>query len=170
MYNKLLTIFVLVFSLLILSCEGPAGDTGPIGPAGAQGEDGTNDKQIRIPFPSGVTTYNTTWDTLETAFALFSFNVANYVGVDSVIFSVVTAMNNGQDTCFVQLFNVTDNLPVQSSFMWSNNYNSIRLMSGNIFNELPNKEIDLTILIRGSIGQYPNIVFASSPYLILYRN
>ncbi len=167
MHNKLLIILVSVFSIILLNCKG---DRGPTGPDGVQGPPGSNDKQIRIAFPSGITTFDTTWETLETAFALFSFNVDNYVGVDSVIFSVVTTMNNEQDTCFVQLFNLTDNLPIESSYIWSNNYESVRIMSGNIFNELPNKEIDLTIRIHGSIGEYPNIVFASTPYLILYRN
>ena len=166
MFNKLLIILVLVFLLLVISCEGPKGDTGP---TGIQGQDGNNDKQIRIAFPSGVNTFETTWYTLEPAFDLFGFNIDNYGGVDSVILSVVTTMNNEEDTCFVQLFNLTDNLPIESSYIWSNNDESVRIMSGNIFNELPNKEIELTIRIHGSIGEYPNIVFATAPYLILYR-
>ena len=88
--------------------------------------------------------------------------------MDSVVFSIVTGMNNENDTCFVQLLNITDNIPINSSFIRTTNFEDVRIFSGNIFDELPNKEIDLTILVKGSLGS-TNMVFAESPYLILYR-
>jgi hypothetical protein len=135
-----------------------------------KGQDGNYDKEIRIPFPA-VThgTWDTTWYIQRHAYSLFDFNIENYFGLDSVIFSVATEMQNVDDTCFVRLFNYTDSVVINSSFMWSTNEELTRIRSGNIFNELPKKNIDIALSIRGHIPEYGNMVSAKFPYLILYR-
>ncbi len=161
-------LLIIMLMILSISCKGPMGEEGL---DGTDGTDGSYDKEIRIPFPtSSALTYDSTWSTQRHAYALFDFNIENYIGVDSVIFSVATEMNNKDDTCFIRLYNSTDSVIINSSYMWSTNEELTRIHSQNIFSELPKKNIDIGISLRGHIPEYSNYVFARYPYLILYRN
>jgi len=176
MLNKLLFIFLLVFSLLVISCEGPKGDTGPTGPSGTQGPPGNNDEQIRLEFGTfAVSTNDTSWYLTGPLSRIDNFNKDYFTGVDSIIFVVNIGSTNLNTYCVADLFNVTDSLSVLGSMVMTNDTTRFKYsiisgkwcQSGNIIDNIPSKEISLAVRFRSD--NYGTMVHLNKALLLLYR-
>jgi len=108
---------------------------------------------------------------------LYNFNINNYPGVDSVVFIAFLGTNDGSSKCFVELFNKTDNVPINNSILESNRFVGSgsgfptpyeMKQTGNLYNALPSKEITLTFRIK---SETPGVQVSTgfSCYLYLYK-
>jgi hypothetical protein len=168
MINKNYLVLLTVFSLLLISCEGPKGDAGPTGPSGTQGLPGDSDKQIRFDLGGGFGTSSTTPFMFDEVYSLIKFNVYNYTGVDSVVLYGILQSSNSNTNCIVDLYNWTDDVVIAESEIRSNSTSLVWVSSSNIFNELPNKEISLALRIRSeNEGIFVTI---DQGLLFLFRN
>lgn len=130
----------------------------------------SHDKQIRIRFGGlDIATDSDEWTkTRYETLTLIKFNKNNYPGVDSIIFTPSAYSNAAGINCYVQLYNLTDNVPIENSTVQSDVYDYIFIDSGNIYNYLPDKEIDLAIRIKS--GRKGTIVSTGVVnHLFLYR-
>jgi len=158
----ILTLYILTF--LIYSCKGPEG---PAGPPGKDGKDGETDKQIRMELAvwNGGTEDNQ-WTSV---LGLIKFDKRNYIGVDSIIFVANIYTYDTTNFCIAELFNYDGGIVIQNSTIQSNTlYSYISFtQSGNIYQTLPDKEINIGLRFRSSVkGKTSGIAYR---YLFLYR-
>jgi hypothetical protein len=108
---------------------------------------------------------------------LYNFNISNYPGVDSVVFIAFLGTYDINSKCFIELFNKTDNVPINNSILESNRFVADNpgqppyemKQTGNIYHDLPkNKEITLTYRIK-SETQDVQVLSGFSCYLYLYK-
>lgn len=100
---------------------------------------------------------------------LLKFSKKNYPGVDSIILVANPYVDDVTNTSNVELYNITDNLPINNSKITTSNLFSATtfLQTGNVFGQLPDKEI--TLGIRFSSGTDGKFASSGSSFLILYR-
>jgi hypothetical protein len=131
------------------------------------------DKQIMLYLPEPDGNLDTTWTAGN--FNIYHFNKANYTGVDSVIFMAnPNVVGDTTNYSQVRLFDLTDSVPIGGSTLSSNTTSQkVFLQTGNIYNALPNKEITLTIEIRGTKSERgaggTSIAEVYNCYMFLYR-
>ena len=175
MYKRLLIIVAFIFSLLVLNCEGPQGEIGPTGPAGQDGIqgppglDGNSDKQIRIELNinGGIGVNDTTWQYPDVYTQILKFNPNYYTGVDSVILVSCLYSYDSSSKTSMELYNITDNQPIQNSRVETDSTSFTWCVSNNVFASFPNKEITLGYRFKISVlGTGGGMVRA---YLLLYR-
>jgi hypothetical protein len=108
---------------------------------------------------------------------LYNFNINNYPGVDSVVFTAFLGTYDVNSKCSVELFNKTDNVPINNSILESNRYVGgspadppyEMKQTGNIYHDLPkNKEITLTFRIKSETEDV-QVLSGFSCYLYLYK-
>ncbi len=171
MKTKNLSLLLLLFVgfNLITSCkkEGPAGPQGPAGQNGQNGQDGSSDKQIRLviePYISTSTTAGMKY------MGLIKFDKRNYAGVDSIIFVSNVYSGNVSSHGIVELYNFTDSVVINHSLLQSNQPQSPAsyVQTGNIYSDLPEKEVDLGIWVRSETAGIIGGTYLSS-HLFLYR-
>lgn len=173
MNNTLSILIIFIFSLLVLNCEGPQGEIGPSGPVGEDGIqgppglNGNSDKQIRIELGGGIGANDTIWSYPEVYSHLLKFNPSYYTGVDSIL--LVACMNSAYTSSkiIIELYNLTDNQPIDKSLLETSSTDFIWCISNNIFFSFPNKEITLGYRIKTNIIGGGGQMVRS--YLLLYR-
>ena len=155
--------------LFILGCEGPAGPAGVQGVGGLNGKDGGYDKQLRLDFNivDTVQSQDTLGTVLWQQFGIVKFNKTYYVNVDSIIFLAFLRSSDTSAVCKLELFNVTDNVGIDTSLIQSKDTTYKLVESKNIFKELPSTEITLAVKISSSKQGTP--VEALQPAVYLYR-
>jgi hypothetical protein len=141
---KAMKIEALPFAILILlsGCGDIPQDPGP---------SSTGDpKVIKLEFEGEFTGTSEDWSLLnETVTSQFNFNIVSYPTVDSVIFKASLRSERENIRCVVELFNVTDEIPIQGSALFSQiRYQLHSVRSSNILQNFPNKEIGLGVRIR----------------------
>jgi hypothetical protein len=157
--NKFLNLIFLIIILFGISCKGSEGPAGP---------SGDSDKQIRINFGGTWGTNSTSWQfSPYAAFDLIKFNKANYIGVDSIVFACCLVSGSSNDTCFAELYDITDSVSIQNTVLQTNSISWIYQYSGNIYSMLPSKEITLTIRLKNQTSGFAS---ATSSILFLYRH
>ncbi|MBM2815856.1 MAG: hypothetical protein HW421_2618 [Ignavibacteria bacterium] len=151
-----------LISIIFISCQLP---TGPAG------KDGVSDKQIRFDFDFNgggyLLPHRSIDDTIEHC-QIIRFNIANYVGVDSVIFVACISCYDSTKYFAASIINLTDNVEIQNSVLKTNSYNPIVLSSTNLFHSFPKKEIDLVVRIsKKDTSDFDGLI--EKAYLFLYR-
>lgn len=167
---KYIYVFIMV---LFISCEGPIGPNGKDGINGQNGENGGYDKQIRLDvgaqFGIDVVHPDTLWHVSDTLYhTLLRFNKDYYVDVDSIIFECVAGTFTDQATCYVELINLTDNVPITSSLVFNAGPGFKIVSSKNIYNQLPNKEI--TLGIQTKCNASGKEIYSARFTIYLYRS
>ncbi len=82
------------------------------------------------------------------------FDKRNYSGLNSIVFSSNPYSADINSKSIVELYNISDNMPINNTAIKSSqaeheiNY----LETDNVYNDFPNKEIDLGIRIRSEKG------------------
>jgi len=99
---------------------------------------------------------------------LEKFNKNYWPGVDSIVFVTNLLTANNVSLASADLYNSSDHSVIINSTVSTYNTSSTKLISENIFNDLPDKEIDLTIQLRSENSQYQAMLTGKS-YLLLYR-
>ena len=78
---------------------------------------------------------------------MMKFNKNNYSNVDSIIFSPRFDTSPGKQTV-VQFYNLTDDVVISNSKVVANNPEPANVDSDNIFDDLPDEEITLSMLVK----------------------
>jgi len=132
------------------------------------GSNAQSDKQILIPIPNSGAISNSTTPIITGT--LIKFNKTYYSGVDSIIFVASPYVYGGANTSVVELYNITDATPVTGGSL-SSDYSGANppfIQTGNIYNNLPDKEIAIGVRsYSANEGVYAGTGFC---YLFLYRN
>lgn len=163
-------LILLIGVFMVAACEGPVGPQGQTGTAGEQGDPGlpgSSDKQIRLGFEmtGGFGISSDTARIIGPSVYITNFDKRNYVGVDSIVFSALLYPDDSTYLAHVELYNVTDGIPITNSDISTNTYEWVE--SGNIYDDLPDKEIDLTFQVRlSTYGGHGSLRRAE---LFLYR-
>jgi len=100
---------------------------------------------------------------------IIKFNKSNFLGVDSIVFIAVPYVSDPSFQSVVDLYDATDSLGISGSEIVSNQTLNINgfLQTGNIYNEIPDKEITLVTRTRSTReGAYAGCYYA---YLVLFR-
>ncbi|HMG90769.1 MAG TPA: hypothetical protein VK589_11945 [Chryseolinea sp.] len=117
------------------------------------------DKQTRLDFLFGSSVFNSsnsnTGTVLPERVQILRFNKGFYSAIDSVIFVANIWTSDANTNCLVELYNVTDNIPISGSLLSTNStvdYYAenlgVYVFSDDIKNGLPNKEITLGLRLR----------------------
>lgn len=131
------------------------------------------DKEVRLVFPFQYWSTNQThFDLLPSFTHLIRFNKTNYSNLNSITFYASIATESLDNTVEVELFNVTDtvsvnNTSLQASTAKTTMINYKLVLTDNILNELPEKEIDLAVRLKSKNSNY---VYVWTPFLLLKRN
>ena len=124
------------------------------------------DRQIRFPLSGGIVYDSLYWLSSDPD-NIHKFNIDYYGGVDSVIYSFYSFVQNGNYGT-IELYNFTDSIPIEGSLInvLSNEAGAI-YQSRNLAAAFPHKEITLGLRLKGSVqGNYLNAI---AGYLYLYR-
>ncbi len=172
-YKSTSIMFFIIFLLLMLNgCVGGSdGDQGPQGEQGSQGQQGEQgstgaqgpqglpgvgvyDKQIRFEydFQDFLVATNTSWVMSPNACLLTKFNIENYIGVNRIVFSAAIESANGANNCFVELYDLTNDVPISQSTVQTNSTTVVWVDTINIFSQFPDEEITLGVRIRSEIN------------------
>lgn len=134
------------------------------------GNNGGYDEQVRLSFGENyLFTSGTDWviSNNETEH-LIKFNKSNYIGADSIVVAMRIATTDVNTKCYGELYNITDGVSIadtQLETTVSNLEPFEYIFSENIFNNLPDYEISLTIRIKSEtngvqvIGGFPSYIF-----------
>lgn len=89
----------------------------------------------------------------------------------SIIYTVYASTSNKEVSCFVELYNLTDNMIIQNSTLSTNieGFPGELLISDNIIENLPNKEIDLALRFRTEKEGEDVYITMKSEIIINYR-
>jgi hypothetical protein len=174
MIKQFSLILIIVASQIIGACSGEDGDPGPQGvqgPQGAQGPEGDpglTDKQLRFALPGILANSNVAVITQGPS-NLYKFNIDNFEGVDSVIYTIWSRVPDSGNKCYIELFNVTDNIAISGSLIEATSNAAPTLyQSSNLASAFPKKEITIGLRIKGeNPEQTTNATFG---YLYLYRD
>jgi cobalamin biosynthesis Co2+ chelatase CbiK len=124
------------------------------------------DKQLRINFPSFHWVHNDTgWQDSESIWNLNNFNIDNYSKIDSVVLHAHIG-NSSEDTCYLMLYNVTDEVDIENSMIMSTSGDPELRISLDFLDELPKKDIELGLKMKFATKGYAE---CSNPVLVLYR-
>lgn len=111
------------------------------------------DKQVRLEFSSlgDFYTHDTVWTMpFFITHQLIKFNKHdyNYNRVKSIIFSPSMRTEDENVSCYIDLYNVTDSVPIAGTLLVTNDKTYRFVESMDIKDFLPNKEITLSLRIR----------------------
>jgi hypothetical protein len=125
------------------------------------------DKQIRITIGNIGTGQFDFTDTIwqiknRPDYIIPTFNIKNYYGIDSIIFIASISKN-----CVVELYNMTDNIAIDSSQIKMVNLKNTFQSSGNLLKYFPKKSINLGFRAKKLNGEYSSIY--GNMYIMLYR-
>lgn len=161
--------FVAILCAALCGCKGEKGEQGlqgPIGPAGPSGSSLSQDKQIRFELVQhyyGYTHADTNWFIIP---LLHKFNKMNYPGVDSILFMSVLH-GQGDAVASVELHNVTEHTPIAGARFNISKTSDTDMVSGNLYDAIPPREITLGIRIRSS--EKGKTAYLTGATLLLYR-
>lgn len=109
--------------------------------------------------------------TFETSSVYKGFNVGNYLDCKSITFiGSITANIDPEnltysDTCYLELYNITDNSIITNSTIFTTSMTPVWVESENILDYFPNKDIDITVRLRKSENGYIVGVYSASIYI-----
>jgi len=145
----------MVVSQFLLSCEGE------------DGMDGGFDKQIRLDLSGGLGTSSSAGEFIHPGSWLYDFNKNYFVDVDSIVFTSFLKTGDLNVDCLVDLYNITDSTAILSSLISTKGLEQTRVVSENVFKDLPDHSITLAVRIRtAQEGVFVSLSFSE---LLLYR-
>lgn len=137
------------------------------------GDDGGYDKQIRVYFPDiyNETNYTTSINGIINPMeCIYDFDITKYLNADSIVFGSYLSTYDINVSCFVELFDITNNRIIDNTLLTSNSlsptweYKSTTL---NFLDNLPHNPIRLGIKVRPQIeGTYAKYYL---PMITIYR-
>ncbi len=131
---------------------------------------GSSDKQVIIYFPANGIGYSTTsaGGYVDTVEVLRDFNILNYANADSINFSAYLQTSDSSVSCTVNLYDMTNNVPINNTTLSSNSTPSeLKITTVNFLHDLPQAPIKLGIQVRS--GLEGTIVYYYLPMITIYR-
>lgn len=131
---------------------------------------GSSDKQVIIYFPANGIGYSTTSASgyVDTVEVLRDFNILNYANADSINFSAYLQTSDSSVSSAVNLYDMTNNVPINNTTLTSNSTASeFKITSVNFLHDLPLSPINLGIQVKS--GQEGTIVYYYLPMITIYR-
>lgn len=123
-------------------------------------------KQLKIDFPSLTMSSSTESGTILDEMIYFNFNIGNYVNCDSIIFAgLINVQISGHTTCFLELYNLSDDVPIANSVISTEKTVPVWVLSQDILKEFPDKMIDLCLRLRVDQDEHYANVSAASLYV-----
>ena len=154
---KIGRIVILILLPILLACEKDDNDI-------------AYDKQIRLEIDGSVSSNSTAWQISEyETWTLINFNKRNYIGVDSIVFFGSLYTSDTNNTVYLELYNMTDSVPIQNTTLTSNNSDYIFMHTNNIYDYLPDHDINLGLRVR-SQNEGIGVSSGARSYLFLYRD
>ena len=134
------------------------------------GIDGGFDLQIRLIILGYGDSTGASTSSIRQIGKLIDFDKRNWIGVDSIVFtpSMYSETNN---LAFAELYDLTNDEVIANSTVSTTSTAVTHVKSVNIYDDLPEEEVDLTIQIRAENSD-PNtrVDMTGKSYLILYRS
>jgi len=94
------------------------------------------------------------------------FNIKNYPGIKSIIFTAKLSTSHPENTCSLVLYNLTDSIRIDSSAITTRSVDPVWLESDNLLEFFPDHDIDLSLHLS---TEYMGLwVYAHAAYLYLY--
>ena len=134
------------------------------------GIDGNTDRQVRLRFDFGADGYSwrdTTWFTTRPSSYLIHFDKRNYGNVDSIVLSVALQAHDSATSSIVELYNITDDIPIVGSQLSVKGAETVWVESPNLYPFLPDKDITLALRMKSSVTN--NRASLNRAVLLLYR-
>ncbi|ADV50283.1 hypothetical protein I2486_14870 [Cellulophaga sp. E16_2] len=134
------------------------------------GIDGIINEEIRIKIVEGIGTAATTTSSTPILISGISFDKRNFDNIDAIFFESDPYVSNNSNFALVELYNISDNVGINNTLLRTNNVFSLKeaLLSNDIFNELPEEEINLGIRFSAELdGEFSA---SGIPYLVLRRS
>lgn len=130
-----------------------------------------SDKLIRLTIANnGIGTSSTEWYISEyPTFNYPDFNKNDFGNIDSIIFVPSLHTDFSNNKCIAELYNITDGLPIGNSQIETNSTGWDFHYSENIYDNLPNKTIDIGIRIK-SENNGKSVSTGIVSYLYIYRS
>jgi hypothetical protein len=131
---------------------------------------GSSDKQVIIYFPANGIAYSTTSASgyVDTVEVLRDFNILNYANADSINFSAYLQTSDSSVSSTVNLYDMTNNAPINNTTLTSNSTSSeLRITAANFLHDLPQTPIKLGIQVKS--GLEGSIVYYYLPMITIYR-
>ena len=130
------------------------------------------DKEIDLYFMYSFTGSNSgAFNNNDTLTMLRDFDKRDFTHVDSITLNIGLLTQQANDTAFVRLYNVTDQVEIANSVIVApgkNLLNYYEFHTNNILANLPNKRINLAVQMRCSTNGHT--ASGSGPFLKLRRN
>lgn len=135
------------------------------------GTDGIINEEIQIRVVDGIgSAANTSSSTPVVVSGSTSFNISNFVNVDSVVFVSDPYVSNTSNFAILELYDITNDAVIANSLIRTNNLgdDKVQIKTDNIFSDLPTSEVTLGIRLSSEI----NGEFSASgiPFVFLYRS
>jgi len=135
------------------------------------GMDGIINEEIQIKVVNGIgSAANTTTSTPVVVSDSTSFNISNFVNVDSIVFVSNPYVSNTSNFALVELYDITNDAIISNSLIRTNSLfdDKVQIKTDNIFNEIPSSEITLGIRLSSETdGEFSA---SGIPYIFLYRS
>jgi hypothetical protein len=133
------------------------------------GIDGGFDEQIRLIVLGYTPSTGASTSSTRLIGELIDFDKRNWIGVDSIVFapSMYTETNT---PAFAELYDLTNDEVIANSTVSTTSTSVMHVKSVNIYDDLPEEEVDLTIQIKAENSD-PNtrVGVRGKSYLMLYR-
>ena len=130
---------------------------------------GTADKQIIIYFPAnGADSTTSAGGYTDTVEVLRDFNILNYADADSINFSAYLQTSDSSVSCSVNLYDMTNNVPINNTTLTSNSTTSeFETTPANFLHDLPQTPIKLGVQLK--TAQEGTVVYYYLPVITIYR-
>jgi hypothetical protein len=135
---KKILVLAIIISVNLMSCEKSKLDELAI-------------KQLKIDLYTGgssQSTSNSEGQTYESKILYKNFNIKNYQGCDSIVFVASLKTYSGNNRCYLELYNLTDDTAITNSILSTYFTNLTWIESPNLFDSFTEKDIDLTLKLR----------------------
>ena len=134
------------------------------------GIDGGFDEQIRLIILGYTNFSGASTSSNRLIGELIDFDKRNWIGVDSIIF-VPRMLSVTNTTAYAELYDLTNDKVITNSTVSTSSTSVMHIKSNNIYDNLPEEEIDLTVQIRAE-NSNPNtsVSVRGRSYLMLYRH
>lgn len=119
------------------------------------GIDGASANLVRFPLliMSGISATTTTPNMSAEWQYLRKFRKGAFSAMQSAVLSAYIRCNEAGTTGTVDLYNLTDNVPIAGSEVSAADTDGVWVDSGNFWNNLPDKEIDIAIRMKSSVEE-----------------
>ena len=135
------------------------------------GIDGGFDEQIRLVVFTTGGGFTSSTSTTRQLGDLIDFDKRNWVGVDSIVFKPKMSSRSVDSPAFAELYDLTNNEVISNSTVSTTSTTFMHVQSINIYDDLPEEKVNLTIQIRAeNSNDDTSVRMNGNSYLMLYRS